>query len=77
MENKEKRVLHVALDDEVKKVSITGRDSEENVVMRQELNENELKQATGGDSASNRIPEILKDSIGEYVTQHPELQIFL
>ena len=48
MEKDDKRVLRVELDDEVKKVSITGKDSEEKVVMRQELNEDDLDQATGG-----------------------------
>ena len=49
MENKnEKRVLRVELDDEVRKVSITGKNGEEKVVMRQELDEDELEQATGG-----------------------------
>ena len=47
-EQKDKRVLHIALDDEVKKVSITGINSDEKVVMRQELSEDELKLATGG-----------------------------
>ena len=48
MEQKDKRVLHVALDDEVKKVSITGKNGNEKVVMRQELDEDELDLATGG-----------------------------
>ena len=47
-ENKEKRVLRVKLDNDVKKVSITGKDGEEKVVMRQELSEDDLEQATGG-----------------------------
>ena len=47
-ENKEKRVLRVELDDEVKKVSIIGTGSDEQVVMRQELNEDELDGVTGG-----------------------------
>ena len=46
--DKEKRVLRVELEDEVKRVSITGKDREEKVVMRQELNEDDLEQATGG-----------------------------
>ena len=54
-ENKDKRVLRVELNDEVKKVSITGKDSEENVVMRQELSEDELDLATGGVSPCNPI----------------------
>jgi hypothetical protein len=48
MENNDKRVLRVELDDEVKKVSITGMNSDEKVVMRQELKEDDLEQATGG-----------------------------
>ena len=45
---KEKRVLSIELDNDVKKVSITGIDSNEKVVMRQELDEDDLEQATGG-----------------------------
>ena len=49
MEKKdEKRVLRVELSDDVKKISITGVNGEEKVVMRQELNEDELEEATGG-----------------------------
>ena len=46
-ENKEKRVLRVELDNDVKKVSITGKNGDEKVVMRQELSEEDLEQATG------------------------------
>ena len=38
-EKKEKRVLRIELDDDVKKVSITGKNGDEQVVMSQELNE--------------------------------------
>ena len=48
MENNDKRVLRVELNDDVKRVSITGTDSDEKVVMRQELSEDELDMATGG-----------------------------
>ena len=44
----EKRVLRVELDDDVKKVSITGLGSDEKVVMRQELDEEDLNLVTGG-----------------------------
>ena len=47
-EKKEKRVLSIELDDDVKKVSITGLGDENQVVMAQELDEEELDQATGG-----------------------------
>ena len=47
-EQKDKRVLNIELNNDVKKVSIAGKDSEEQVVMRQELSEDDLEQATGG-----------------------------
>ena len=47
-ENKDKRVLSIELNNNVKHVSITGKDSDEQVVMRQELSEDDLEQATGG-----------------------------
>ena len=47
-EKKEKRVLKVELDDDVKKVSITGLGDDEKVVMKQELSEEDLDEATGG-----------------------------
>ncbi|MCR5364633.1 MAG: hypothetical protein K6E67_00625 [Prevotella sp.] len=47
-ENKDKRVLNIELDDEVKKVSITGLDQDEKVVMKQELNDEDLEQVAGG-----------------------------
>ena len=49
-EKKEKRVLSIELDENVKKVSITGLGDDETVVMKQELDEDELDQATGGAS---------------------------
>ena len=48
MEKKEKRVLTVELDDDVKKVSITGLGDDDKVVMMQELSEEDLDEATGG-----------------------------
>ena len=52
-EKKQKRVLTIELDDDVKKVSITGLGDDETVVMKQELDEEELDQATGGGSSSH------------------------
>ena len=51
-EKKEKRVLRIELDDDVKKVSITGKNGEEQVVMSQELNEDDLDQVAGGQPIS-------------------------
>ena len=47
-EKKEKRMLRVELNDNVKKVSITGLGNDDQVVMKQELSEEDLDQATGG-----------------------------
>ena len=58
-EKKEKRVLNIELDENVKKVSITGLGDDENVVMKEELDEDELDQATGGSFK----PEILTPHI--------------
>ena len=52
-EKKEKRVLRIELEDDVKKVSITGKNAEEKVVMSQELNEDDLDQVAGGKSFSS------------------------
>ena len=52
-EKKEKRVLRIELDDDVKKVSITGKNGEEQVVMSQELNEDGLDQVAGGQPISS------------------------
>ena len=67
MENKnDKRVLRVALNDEVKRVSITGTDSDEKVVMRQELDEEELDKATGGESPFSCSPFFLPPEYARY-----------
>ena len=47
-EQKDKRVLNIEFSNDVKKVSITGKNSDEQVVMRQELSEDDLDQVTGG-----------------------------
>ena len=47
-EKKEKQGLNNELDDDVKKVSVTGLGDDETVVMKEELDEEELDQATGG-----------------------------
>ena len=52
-EKKEKRVLRIELDDDVKKVSITGKNGEDKVVMSQELNEDDLDQVAGGRTFSS------------------------
>ena len=48
MNKKEKRIVSIEIDDEVKKLTIEGTDKEQQVVMRQELDEDELDNVTGG-----------------------------
>ena len=50
MEDNGKRVVSFEIDDNVKKVTITSEDSNQQVVMRQELNEDDLDSVTGGSS---------------------------
>ena len=66
MENNDKRVLRVELDDEVKKVSITGKNSDEKVVMRQELGEDELDKVAGGESPFSCSPFVLPSEYARY-----------
>ena len=47
--NNEKRILNIELTDDVKRVSITAKNAADQVVMRQELSDDDLDQATGGD----------------------------
>ena len=50
MEEKANRVLHVEINDDVRKLTIEGVDKDQQVVMRQELNEDELDNVAGGAS---------------------------
>ena len=50
MEKNAKRILHVEINDDVRKLTIEGVDKDQQVVMRQELNEDELDNVTGGAS---------------------------
>ena len=49
MENKkEKRVVQIEIDDNVKKLTITGEDKDQQVVMKEELGDDKLDQVAGG-----------------------------
>ena len=50
-QNNSKRVLNIELSNDVKKVSITGKNGDEKVVMRQELDEDDLDMVTGGNKS--------------------------
>ena len=47
-EKNAKRLVTIELEDEVKKLSITGMNSDEQVLMSQELDEDVLDQVGGG-----------------------------
>ncbi len=51
MEEKAKRILHVEINDDVRKLTIEGTNKEQQVVMRQELDEDELDNVAGGNYA--------------------------
>lgn len=47
-EDKNKRVVQIEIDDEVKKLTIEGVDKDAQVVMREELSDDELDNVAGG-----------------------------
>ena len=51
MEEKSKRVVQIEIDDQVKKLTIEGVDTNAQVVMREELNNEELDSVAGGSFA--------------------------
>lgn len=72
-DNKEKRVLNIEISNDVKKVSITGKNGDEKVVMRQELDEDDLDVVTGGSKSLKDLHfhmEINENQINEGVIRH-------
>ena len=59
-EEKNKRVVQIEIDDEVKKLTIEGVDKDAQVVMREELSDEELDGVAGGYDIQTRFVE-LKD----------------
>ena len=56
-EKNDKRLVTIELEDEVKKLSITGMNSDEQVLMSRELGEDLLDQVAGGQSGGrNNLP---------------------
>ena len=51
MDNNKKRVVSIEIDDDVKKLTIEGVDKEQQVVMREELDEDDLNNVAGGNYA--------------------------
>jgi hypothetical protein len=48
MEEKAKRMVHIAIGDDVRKVTVTAEDKDQQVVMRKELSEDDLDSVAGG-----------------------------
>ena len=48
MENKNKRIVNIEIDGDVKKLTIEGMDKNQQVVMREELSDDELDAVAGG-----------------------------
>ena len=46
--NKNKKILNIVLDDDVRKLTIEGRNGDQEVVMREELCDDDLDAVTGG-----------------------------
>ena len=66
-EKKEKQGLNNELDENVKKVSITGLGDDNQGVMEQELNDDELDQATGGTCTVDDEEDIIIDTTPYHV----------
>jgi hypothetical protein len=47
-EEKNKRLVNIEIEDDVKRLTITGQDEHAQVVMRQELSDEELDTVAGG-----------------------------
>ena len=47
-EDNKKRVVQIAIDDQVKKLTIEGTGKDAQVVMREELSDDDLDNVTGG-----------------------------
>ncbi len=46
--NKNKKILDIVLDDDVRKLTIEGKNGNQEVVMREELSDDELDSVAGG-----------------------------
>lgn len=55
MENKNKRIINIALDYDVKQLIIEGKDKNQQVVMKEELSETDLDNVTGGEGGLGNI----------------------
>ena len=49
IEDKNKRIVNIEIDNEVRKPTIEGQNMDQQVVMREELSDDELNAVAGGD----------------------------
>ena len=52
-EDKNKRLVNIEIEDDVKRLTITGQDEHDQVVMKQELSDDELDGVAGGGGSHN------------------------
>ena len=50
-----KRVVQIEIDDQVKKLAVEGVDKDQQVVMREELSEEELDSVAGGKGGGSQL----------------------
>ena len=71
-EEKNKRLVNIEIEDDVKRLTITGQDEHDQVVMRQELCDEELELVTGGvnhEGYDEDLEDLTKKELDFYV-QH-------
>ena len=71
-EDKNKRLVNIEIEDDVKRLTITGQDDHDQVVMRQELCDEELELVTGGvglEGYDEDLEDLTKKELDFYV-QH-------
>ena len=56
-DDKNKRVVQIEIDDEVKKLTVEGVDKDAQVVMRQEFSDDELDNVAGGRNSYGYDPD--------------------
>ena len=54
-EDKNKRLVNIEIEDDVKRLTITGQDEHDQVVMKQELSDDELDNVAGGRISKNNL----------------------
>ena len=60
-EDKNKRLVNIEIDDDVKRLTITGQDEHDQVVMKQELSDDDLDSVAGGKHYANEFIHMGKE----------------